>query len=125
MTQPFSGVDVAIESGVNQSIVKAVRVLESLFEDGFSGKTIEQIHQAAEIPRTTTWRLLKSLKAAGWVVEVSTSSGKNAHWTSSSWKVSDKIVAVSDQYRRQALADIQAIERAYLRVTGENLAAMK
>jgi len=119
MTRPFS--HVAIESGGNQSVVKAMRVLDCLFGDSFSGKTIEQIHQATGIPITTTWRLLKSLNAAGWVVEVATSSGKNAHWASS-WKVSDKLVAVAAQYRRQALADIQAIERNYLTVTGENLA---
>ena len=82
-----------------QSVFKAMRVFECLFEDGFSGKTIEQIHQATGIPRTTTWRLLKSFKAGGWVVEVATSSGKNAHWASS-WKVSDKLVEVAARYRR-------------------------
>ena len=81
-----------------QSVVKAMRVFECLFEDGFSGKTIEQIDQATGIPRTTTWRSLKSLKAGGWVVEVATSSGKNAHWASS-WKVSDKLVEVAARYR--------------------------
>ncbi|MGH8469371.1 MAG: helix-turn-helix domain-containing protein [Gammaproteobacteria bacterium] len=120
---PFSRVDVVTEADGIQSVLKAMRVFECLFKDGFSGKTIEQIHQATGIPRTTTRRLLKSFKAGGWVLERATSSGENAHWASS-WKVSDKIVEVSAQYRRQVLADIQVNERNYFAVTGENLRAV-
>lgn len=100
-----------------ETVVKALRVLECLFEDGFSAKTLKQIQQATGIHTTTAWRLLQSLKAVGWVVEVATS----AHCVLS-WQVSDKLAAVASQYRRQALADTQAIERNYLTVTGENLA---
>ncbi|MGH8469369.1 MAG: helix-turn-helix domain-containing protein [Gammaproteobacteria bacterium] len=76
---PFSRVDVVTEADGIQSVLKAMRVFECLFKDGFSGKTIEQIHQATGIPRTTTRRLLKSFKAGGWVLERATSSGENAH----------------------------------------------
>ena len=72
-----------MSQALNQSVLKGIRILEVLTADDFEAKTLEHIAKAAGIPGTTTWRLLKTLEASGWVVEMPAAQASQSCWQSS------------------------------------------
>ncbi|MCG6659297.1 helix-turn-helix domain-containing protein [Halomonas campisalis] len=101
---------------MNQSVSKAMTLFEALLADGFKGKRLGEIAVAVEVSTTTAWRLLKTLEAHGWVVEVPVPGSKGMHW-----KVSSQLVTVAHAYQRDALRRIQGVQQEYRNVTGEEL----
>lgn len=101
---------------LNQSVSKALALFEVLVTDGFKGKRLGEVAVAAEVPTTTAWRLLKTLEAHGWVVEVPVAGSKQGHW-----KVATRLASVAHAYQRDALNRLQAVRQEYRDVTGEEL----
>jgi len=101
---------------LNQSVSKALVVFGVLLDDGFQGKTLAELEARVRVPRTTIWRLLKTLEAHGWVVEAPVPGTKGT-----SWRVSSQLAKVAHAYQRDALSRVQAVRREYRDVTGEEL----
>lgn len=104
---------------LNQSLAKGLRVLEALFADGFQAKTAADVAGRVGLPHTTTWRLLKTLEAAGWVVEVPGVNGGELRWEVSA----DPLARIAFQYQERALTQVQALKRQYHDITGQELNA--
>lgn len=102
--------------GLNQSALKALRIMDSLFEDGFEGKTLDEIIRATDISYTTAWRLLKTLEAGGWIVEIPMSGSKQGRW-----RMSTKIAGIASAYKQHALARIHDVKGEYRQITGMEL----
>ena len=100
----------------NQSVSKALRVFEALFERDFEGRTLKEIAAATAIPTTTAWRLLKTLEAAGWVVEVPVPGQQHGRW-----RVSHKLASIADEYEQYCRRRRQDIEQEFFETTGRNL----
>lgn len=105
-------------TALNNSITRGLLLLECLFEDGFEGKTLEEISELIDVPRTTAWRMLKTMEARGWVVEVPISGSKQGRW-----QVSIKLAGIADAYEQHALARVQGVKREFREVTGRELNA--
>lgn len=105
-------------TALNNSIIRGLTILECLFEDGFEGKTLDEIFKQTDIPWTTSWRMLKTMEAKGWVVEVPISGSKRGRW-----RVSTKLAAIADAYEQHALARLQVVRREFREVTGRELNA--
>ncbi|MEJ1341199.1 MAG: hypothetical protein RPU14_03875 [Candidatus Sedimenticola sp. (ex Thyasira tokunagai)] len=103
-------------SDVTQSVFKAGKVLECLFEDNFQGKTINEIWDKTGVDPQSARRSLLTWKELGWVFDTPVSGEKSVRWM-----VSEKLVRISFQYKRQALADVHGIENSYLDVSQERL----
>lgn len=103
-------------SDANNSVLKAGRVLESLFEDDFQGKTIREIYKSTGIDEQSVRRALISWKELGWVFEVGARRNK-----STPWKVSRKLIEIAHAYQIHALREAQAIKQEYREITGEEL----
>lgn len=104
--------------GLNQSALKALRIMESLFEDGFEGKTLDEVSQETGISRTTAWRLLNTMEAGGWVIETPVAGSKQGRW-----QVSTRLAGIADAYEQHALARAQRVKREFREVTGRELNA--
>lgn len=102
----------------NRSVVRAITILECLFEDDFKGKTLGEISADTNIPSTTAWRILKTIEAKGWVIDVPIAGSKQG-----AWRLSTKIVGIADSYEQHALAQVQGIKREFQQVTGRELRA--
>ncbi len=100
----------------NRSVLRATSILECLFSDDFSGKTLDDVIAATDIPWTTVWRILKTLESQGWVTETTIQGGKKTRW-----KTSRKILEIAHAYKRYALNKAHAIELEYLNIAGEEL----
>ncbi|WP_029132703.1 hypothetical protein [Sedimenticola selenatireducens] len=105
-------------SEITQSVHKAGKVLECLFEDDFKGKTIKEIWDLTGVDPQSARRSLLTWEALGWVVETPVSGGKASRWI-----VAEKLANISASYRRTALEQIHLIEENYKRITGEELRA--
>ena len=103
---------------LNQSAIKAMRILESLYEDGFYGKTVREVAQATGISSATCWRFLRSLESAGWVFELPENEGKESRW-----RVTLKLAEIGHAYERYAHDRMQSMQREFRRVTGKELNA--
>lgn len=101
---------------LNQSVIKGLRVLEALFEDGFAAKTKRQIIADTGLAHSSTWRQLKTLEHQGWIVEVPAETPGQV-----AWRLSDKLIRISIEFKKHTLAGVQATERDYLELTGEIL----
>jgi len=104
------------EAKLNQSVSKALALFDVLVADGYQGKQLIDIAIAAKVNPTTAWRLMKTLEAHGWVVEVPASGGKP-----SVWRVATQLASIAHAYQRDALHRLQAIQKEYRDVTGEEL----
>lgn len=100
----------------NQSTHKTAMILEVLYQDDFSGKSLDDVIEATDITWTTAWRILKTLKADGWVIETTISGQKKTIW-----KISQKILEIAHAYKRHSLKKVHAIESEYLHIAGEEL----
>jgi len=103
---------------LNNSIIRGLTILECLFEEGFEGKTLDEIFTQTDIPWTTSWRMLKTMEAKGWVVEVPIGGSKQGRWRASS-----KIVEIANAYERNAIAKVQGIKNEFSNMTGRELKA--
>lgn len=103
----------------NQSAGRVLQVFECLCADGFNGKTALEVEDQTGIPMTTTWRMLKTLKASGWVVEAEVPTARGGKEVR--WQVSTKIAAIAHAYEQHALARIQGIKSEFQQVTGREL----
>lgn len=102
---------------ISNTALRGIRVLECLFENDFQGKTETAISQETDIPLTTVWRMLNTLKAAGWVVDVPVSGSK-----AKIWKVNGTVlIRIANKYDESTLRRIQAIEKEHLETTGKEL----
>lgn len=101
---------------LNRSVSKALTLFEALVRDGFEGKRLANVAEEAGVSTTTAWRLLKTLEAHGWVVEVPAAAGKQG-----SWRVATRLAGVAHAYQQDALSRIQAVRQEYRDVTGEEL----
>lgn len=104
---------------LNQSLIKGIRVLEAMFEDGFHARTVAEIASRAELPHTTTWRLLKTLEARGWVVEIPSAASSQHRWELSA----DPLARIAHRYQEHALNQIHAIKNQFHDITGKELNA--
>lgn len=101
----------------SNTFLRGIQVLECLFENDFQGKTETTISKETEIPLTTVWRMLKTLKVAGWVFDVPVSGSK-----AKVWKVNGVVlIGIANQYDESTLRRIQAIEKEHLETTGKEL----
>jgi len=103
-------------SELNQSFRRGLNVFECLFEDGFEGRTLQEICDITEIPSTTAWRLLKTLEAKGWVVEAPIAGSKQG-----CWRVSSRLAGIAHAYERFALERVHGIKSEFREVTGKEL----
>jgi len=101
---------------LNQSVSKAMGLFETLLNDGFQGKGLAEMAATAGVSTSTAWRLLKTLEAHGWVVEVPVAGSKLSRW-----KVSTQLAAIAHAYQRDTLSRVQAVRQEYRQVTGEEL----
>jgi DNA-binding IclR family transcriptional regulator len=101
---------------VIQSAQKAMRIFECLADGDFAGKTVLEICGDMRASQTTVWRLLKTMEAEGWVVELPRPGRKDGLW-----KISSKLSKVAHAYERHALAQMHQIEREFIEVTGREL----
>ena len=99
-------------------IRRAIAVLEALFEGDFSAKTEKELRLATGLAGTSLWRILQTLEALGWVVQIHESGTKAAHW-----RVSTKLARIAWAYERDAFRRVQQIEQEYQNVTGKELHA--
>ena len=107
-----------MDKKLNLSVLRATRIMEALYEDGFEGKNLKEISRTTDIPLTTAWRLLKTLESEGWVIEMPVVGSKQGRW-----KVSTKLAAIADAYEQHALAQIQGVKWEFKQVTGRELSA--
>ncbi|MDW7745865.1 helix-turn-helix domain-containing protein [Halomonas sp.] len=105
-----------MNEALNQSVDKALTLFEALLADGFQGKPLLDVAAGAGVSPTTAWRLLKTLEAHGWVVEVPVAGSKR-----SQWRVATRLAGVAHAYQRDALNRLQAVRQEYRDVTGEEL----
>lgn len=105
--------------GLNQSLAKGLRILEALLEGNFEAKTVVEIAAKTGLPHTTAWRMLKTLEAAGWVVEIPTASAAGHRWEVNA----DPLARIAHRYQERALKQVHAIKRRYHEVTGKELNA--
>ncbi|GGX96680.1 hypothetical protein GCM10007160_25380 [Litchfieldella qijiaojingensis] len=103
-------------SELNQSVGKALTLFEALVANGFQGKPLLDVAEAAGVNPTTAWRLLKTLEAHGWVVEVPVAGSKQSRW-----RVATRLASIAHAYQRDALGRVQAVRQEYRDVTGEEL----
>ncbi len=101
---------------LTNSVYRAGKVLEALFEDDFQGKTVLEIVGKTGLGFLTVRRCLLTWRALGWVVETPVAGSKSVRWA-----ISEKLAEVAFQYRRHALGQIHEIEKTYLKVSGEEL----
>jgi DNA-binding IclR family transcriptional regulator len=101
---------------LNQSVSKALSLFEVLVADNFQSKGLAEVAAMAQVSSSTAWRLLKTLEAHGWVVEVPVAGNK-----SSRWRVSTQLASIAHAYQRDALSRVQAVRQEYRQVTGEEL----
>lgn len=101
---------------LNHSALKCVRILETLFSAGLSGMQFKEICSSTGLPISTTWRLLQTLRHAGWVIEI---PAANAHHAT--WRIAEKPAHLAMSFKRETLSIVQGIEKEYLNITGENL----
>ena len=102
----------------NRSVIRATDILEYLFANDFSAKTLSEIDEHTNVPATSSWRILKSLEAQGWVIEKKISGKKN-----SQWEISRKIVGIAHAFERQALNKVHSIKNEFRDITGRDLNA--
>lgn len=101
----------------SNTALRCIRVLECLFENDFQGKTESTISKETGISLTTVWRMLNTLKVAGWVVDVPVSGSK-----AKVWKVNGSVlIGIANKYDESTLRRIQAIEKEHLEATGKEL----
>ncbi|MBQ0796246.1 helix-turn-helix domain-containing protein [Zhongshania sp.] len=103
-------------SQLNHSLLRGLSIMECLFEDSFEGKTLDEIFEATDIPSSTAWRMLQTLEAKGWVVELPVGGSKQGRW-----RVSAKLTSISASYERHALEQVQTIKREFRGVVGKDL----
>jgi|GEM_PF-1226464 DNA-binding IclR family transcriptional regulator len=101
---------------LSQSVSKALSLFEVLVADGFESKGSAEVATRAGVSPSTAWRLLKTLEAHDWVVEVPVAGSKQSRW-----RVSTQLASVAHAYQRDALNRVQAVRREYRQVTGEDL----
>lgn len=101
---------------LNQSVSKALSLFDVLVADDFQGKGLAEAAAEAEVSTGTAWRLLKTLEAYGWVVEVPVAGSKQIRW-----RVATQLAEVAYAYERHAVSQIQAVRQEYRDVTGEEL----
>lgn len=101
---------------LNQSVGKALALFEALVAEGFQAKPLLEIAEAADVSPTTAWRLLKTLEAHGWVVEVPVAGSKQTRW-----RVATRLAGIAHAYQRDALSRVQAVRQEYRDATGEEL----
>lgn len=107
-----------MSDATNQSVAKALRLFETLFEDGFEGRSLKEVRQATGIPASTAWRLLKTLEVQGWVVEVPMPGQQESRW-----RVSAKLASIADAYQQHMIARAHGIKQEFFNVTGRSLNA--
>jgi len=107
-----------MNENINNSVARGIHVLESLFENGFQGKTETEVSKDTGIPLTTVFRILNTLKEENWVVEIPVKGSKLKLW-----KVSLAITEISKAYEVNALKQVQQIKSEHLRVIGKELKA--
>lgn len=103
-------------SDANKSVVKAGRVLQSLFEDDFQGKSIRQIYKETGIDEQSARRALISWRELGWVHEVPEPGAK-----SMKWKITRKLTEIAYAYKADAVKKEQLLKQEYREITGEEL----
>ncbi|SEO69436.1 helix-turn-helix domain-containing protein [Aquisalimonas asiatica] len=106
-----------MNEGINQSAAKALRVVECLTDGGFQGKTLRELSGELGIPRATVWRLLVTLKSAGWAVAIQCESGAKEE----RWQVSTKLAQIAYEYEQYTWSRINGIRAEYREVTGKEL----
>ncbi len=103
---------------ITQSVYKAGRVLECLFQEGFQGKTINEICRQTSIDPQSIRRSLLTWKNLGWVIEVPIAGEK-----ASCWKISRNLVEIAFAYEKDAMNRIHSIKNEFKTVTGKELIA--
>jgi len=102
---------------ISNTFLRGIQVLECLFENDFQGKTEADISKQTGVPLTTVWRMLKTLKVAGWAIDVPVDGSKTRVW-----KVNGKnLVAIAFQFKKSALSQIHTIEKEFSDIAGEGL----
>ncbi|WP_026608706.1 hypothetical protein [Methylocaldum szegediense] len=104
---------------VNKTVIRAVRVLECLFEDDFQGKTELQILECTKVPLPTIYRVLQTWKSLGWVIDVPIPGRKAAQWRINS----EKLLRIAHSHKRHMLRQVHSLEKEYLDIAGEELRA--
>lgn len=101
---------------LNQSVSRALAIFDVLVADGYQGKPLQDVAIAAKVSPTTAWRLMKTLEAHGWVVEVPVAGSKQ-----SMWRVATRLASVAHAYQRDALSRVQSVRQEYRETTGQEL----
>ncbi len=103
-------------SDVNKSVLKAGRVLQSLFEDDFQGKTIREIYKTTGIDEQSVRRALITWEKLGWVTETMVAGSKSIHW-----KITRKLIEIAHAYEIETVRKAQALNQEYREITGKEL----
>lgn len=106
------------ESYANQSVIKAMVLLEVLSKGDFQGMPLNQVARAADIPNVTAWRLLKTLESQGWAKELQMPGTKTK-----AWKAGEKLLDVAHAHEHQAMKQVHTIRENFFRISGKELSA--
>jgi hypothetical protein len=82
-----------MSKGINNSVIRGIKVLESLLEDDFQGKTESAISLKTGITPATVSSILRTLESIDWVVKTNSVGSKLK-----AWKISTKITDISKAY---------------------------
>ncbi|MCB1872010.1 MAG: helix-turn-helix domain-containing protein [Gammaproteobacteria bacterium] len=93
-------------------IQRTIQVINSMAHSDLTPKRREEIAQQADLPETTTWRILKSLEKQGWAVR----NPKDHTWT-----LGSPLIKLAHAYRRYTLNQMSSIQSDYESVAGESL----
>lgn len=101
---------------VNKTVVEAAQVFEALCDDDFQPKSVDQIATALEIPYSTVYRILRSWKEAGWVIETPKKTGKGVLWMSAT-----KLLTIAFAYERFSQERVHSIKNEFKNTSGREL----
>ncbi len=93
-------------------IERTIQVINSMAHPDLTPKRREEIAQQADLPETTTWRILKSLEKQGWAIH----SSKNHTWI-----LGGPLIKLAHAHRRYMLNQMDSIQNDYESVAGESL----
>ena len=99
------------------TVCRTIQVLECLFENDFKGKSETEISKQTDIPLTSVFRILKTLKALDWVDDYPVNGTK-----AKIWKVNGTLlIGIANKYDEATLNKVHELETEYLETTGKAL----
>ncbi|MCW7555878.1 hypothetical protein NX722_25270 [Endozoicomonas gorgoniicola] len=100
------------------ALIKAMGVWKALSENGFRGRTATELRIEFDMPKSTCWRILKTLEEGNWVVRK-----PGGRQREDIWQISPSFLEVLAKYRQYMMGRVQGVKDEYRAVTKEDLEA--